>query len=53
VLRYGQVIGAARRAIPEGRWVKESDLVMPPPPALDSPPRYPAGRFQAFFLAHG
>ncbi|HEX5579830.1 MAG TPA: SAF domain-containing protein, partial [Candidatus Limnocylindria bacterium] len=39
VLRYGQVIGAARRAIPAGSWVKESDLVMPTPPALDSLPR--------------
>ena len=35
VLRYGQVIGTARRAIPEGSWVQESDLVMPTPPALD------------------
>jgi galactarate dehydratase len=39
VLRYGQVIGTARRAIPEGGWVRESDLVMPTPPALDSLPR--------------
>lgn len=39
VLRYGQVIGTARRAIAEGSWVKEADLVMPAPPALDSLPR--------------
>ena len=39
VLRYGQVIGTARRAIPAGSWVKEGDLVMPTPPALDSLPR--------------
>ncbi|HBL27891.1 MAG TPA: galactarate dehydratase [Acidobacteria bacterium] len=39
VLRYGQVIGTARRAIPEGGWVQESDLVMPTPPALDALPR--------------
>ena len=39
VLRYGQVIGAARRAIPAGSWVQESDLVLPTPPALDSLPR--------------
>jgi galactarate dehydratase len=39
VLRYGQVIGTARRAIPEGSWVQERDLVMPTPPALDSLPR--------------
>ena len=39
VRRYGQVIGTARRAIVEGSWVKEADLVMPAPPALDSLPR--------------
>lgn len=39
VRRYGQVIGTARRAIAEGSWVKEGDLVMPTPPALDSLPR--------------
>jgi len=39
VLRYGQVIGSARRALAEGSWVKEDDLVLPTPPALDSLPR--------------
>ena len=39
VLRYGQVIGAARRAIPDGSWVKEADLDLPTAPALDSLPR--------------
>lgn len=39
VLRYGEVIGTARRAIPEGGWVRESDLIMPTPPALDALPR--------------
>jgi galactarate dehydratase len=39
VLRYGEVIGTARRDIAEGSWVKEGDLVMPTPPALDSLPR--------------
>ncbi len=39
VRRYGQVIGSARRAIAAGRWVKEVDLDLPAPPALDSLPR--------------
>jgi galactarate dehydratase len=39
VLRYGQVIGWTRRAIAAGSWVKEDDLVLPSPPALDSLPR--------------
>jgi galactarate dehydratase len=39
VLRYGQVIGTARRAIPPGSSVRESDLILPTPPALDSLPR--------------
>lgn len=39
VRRYGQVIGTARRALPEGSRVREGDLVMPKPPALDSLPR--------------
>jgi len=39
VRRYGQVIGAARRAIAEGSWVKEADLDLVAPPALDSLPR--------------
>jgi galactarate dehydratase len=39
VRRYGQVIGHARRAIAQGAWVKEQDLSLPAPPALDSLPR--------------
>jgi galactarate dehydratase len=39
VRRYGEVIGIARRALPAGSWVREKDLVMPRPPALDSLPR--------------
>ena len=39
VRRYGAVIGTARRAIGEGCWVKESDLDLPSPPALDALPR--------------
>lgn len=39
VRRYGQVIGIARRAIPAGSWVREKDLVLPAPPALDRLPR--------------
>jgi galactarate dehydratase len=38
VRRYGQVIGAARRAIAAGSWVKEADLDLPTAPALDSLP---------------
>lgn len=39
VLRYGHRIGSARHEIAAGSWVRESDLVMPEPPALDSLPR--------------
>src|SRR5262245_4749608 len=39
VLRYGQVIGVARRAIAAGSWVKEEHLVLPTAPALDALPR--------------
>ena len=39
VRRYGQVIGAARRAIDEGSWVKEADLDLVAAPVLDSLPR--------------
>ncbi len=39
VRRYGQVIGSVRRAIAAGSWVKEDDLELPTPPALDSLPR--------------
>ncbi len=43
VLRYGVLIGWAARAIPAGGWVDETNLVMPPPPALDrlAPPPPP------------
>jgi galactarate dehydratase len=39
VVRYGHVIGTARRTIAAGSWVKEADLVMPAAPALDALPR--------------
>jgi len=39
VIRYGQVIGYALKAIPAGSWVTESHLRMPSPPALDSLPK--------------
>lgn len=35
VIRYGQTIGLATRAIKAGSWVREDSLEMPPPPALD------------------
>jgi galactarate dehydratase len=38
VLRYGQVIGYANRAIPRGAWVREEMIDMPAPPPLDSLP---------------
>jgi galactarate dehydratase len=38
VLRYGQAIGHANRAIPEGSWVREEMLDMPAPPPLDRLP---------------
>jgi galactarate dehydratase len=38
VLRYGQPIGYANRAIPEGSWVREEMLDMPAPPPLDELP---------------
>lgn len=39
VRRYGQIIGVARRDLDDGCWVKEGDLELPAPPALDSLPR--------------
>jgi galactarate dehydratase len=36
VLRYGQTIGIANRAIEAGSWVREDVLDMPSPPPLDS-----------------
>jgi galactarate dehydratase len=38
VLRYGQPIGYANRAIPAGSWVREELLDMPAAPPLDSLP---------------
>ncbi|HXR77275.1 MAG TPA: galactarate dehydratase [Bryobacteraceae bacterium] len=35
VLRYGQIIGRANRAIPAGSWVREEMLDLPAAPALD------------------
>src|SRR3954452_21791623 len=36
VVRYGQPIGYANRAIPAGSWVREELLDMPAPPPLDT-----------------
>ncbi|MBI5083217.1 MAG: galactarate dehydratase [Acidobacteria bacterium] len=38
VIRYGQAIGSARRAICRGSWVREELLTLPEPPALDRAP---------------
>ncbi len=38
ILRYGQAIGYANRAIPAGSWVREDLIDMPLPPALDQLP---------------
>src|SRR5690348_2873547 len=38
ILRYGQVIGCANRAIPIGSWVREDLINMPMPPPLDRLP---------------
>ncbi|WP_207458159.1 galactarate dehydratase [Azospirillum sp. SYSU D00513] len=38
IVRYGQVIGHAMRAIPRGSWVEESLVRMPQAPDLDSLP---------------
>ena len=38
VRRYGQVIGSAKRVITAGSWVKEDDLDLIAPPALNSLP---------------
>jgi len=35
VIRYGQTIAFAKRAIPAGSWVREDLLETPPPPTLD------------------
>ena len=38
VIRYGEVIGRAARAIPRGSWVEESLVLLPEPPSLDDLP---------------
>ena len=38
MLRYGQIIGHANRAIPAGSWVREEMLDLPAAPALDRLP---------------
>lgn len=38
VLRYGQIIGHANRAIEAGSWVREEFLDLPPAPPLDQMP---------------
>jgi galactarate dehydratase len=38
VVRYGEVIGQAVRAIPRGTWVREELLTLPPAPGLDGLP---------------
>lgn len=38
IVRYGQVIGYAARAIPAGSWVREELVELPLPPALDELP---------------
>ncbi len=35
IIRYGQAIGYANRAIPAGSWIREDLIEMPLPPALD------------------
>lgn len=36
ILRYGEVIGHARRALPAGAWVREEFVVMPEAPSLET-----------------
>lgn len=38
ILRYGQIIGHANRAIPAGSWIREDLIDMPLPPPLDRLP---------------
>ena len=38
VLRYGQVIGLANRDIPDGAWVREEFIDLPPAPVLEDLP---------------
>lgn len=38
IVRYGEVIGYARQLIPKGSWIRETLVIMPTPPELDSLP---------------
>lgn len=38
IIRYGEVIGYAKSFIKKGSWIKESLVIMPTPPELDSLP---------------
>lgn len=38
IVRYGEVIGYAQQLIPKGSWIRESLVIMPTPPELDSLP---------------
>ncbi len=38
IVRYGQVIGHAERAVQAGSWVRDEHVRMPAPPSLDSLP---------------
>jgi galactarate dehydratase len=38
VVRYGEVIGYASRAVPAGAWVREDTLHLPEPPSLNNLP---------------
>jgi galactarate dehydratase len=38
ILRYGEVIGYARGPIPQGSWVHEERMTLPPPPPLEGLP---------------
>src|SRR4051812_798472 len=38
IIRYGELIGYAQRHIPKGSWIRETLLIMPTPPEMDSLP---------------
>ena len=38
IVRYGEVIGYAQQLIPKGSWIRETLVIMPTPPELDSLP---------------
>ncbi|HVT95998.1 MAG TPA: galactarate dehydratase [Acidobacteriaceae bacterium] len=38
IIRYGEIIGHAQRALPAGRWVRDDLVRMPAPPSLNSLP---------------